>query len=193
MTKRTNPSDKYEQSASEQQLVLLACAGNANAFGKLYERHMLQIYRYIYYQISHKEDSEDLTELVFMKAWESLGSYKATDVPFKAWLYRIAHNLVVDRYRNDKQELSLDNYSETRDPQQNIDDYINWLDDSQGLSKALAQLESSYRQVVTLRFIVGLTHSETAKIVQLSENNVRVIQYRALQMLRKILLPTGNL
>ncbi|MCL0058061.1 sigma-70 family RNA polymerase sigma factor [Dehalococcoidales bacterium] len=79
-----------------------AITGDADAFGKLYDMHVDQVYRHIYYRVGNVADAEDLTQQVFLKAWQAIGKYKKTASPFLAWLMTISHNLVVDYYRTKK-------------------------------------------------------------------------------------------
>ncbi|MFQ5923219.1 MAG: sigma-70 family RNA polymerase sigma factor, partial [Anaerolineales bacterium] len=95
MASRSDASHADDESV----LVSRAVAGEAHAFGRLYESHMDAIYRYIYFRVGEPAQAEDMTEEVFVKAWEALPNYRPTEHPFTSWLYRIAHNLVVDHYR----------------------------------------------------------------------------------------------
>jgi RNA polymerase sigma-70 factor (ECF subfamily) len=89
-------------------LVVESQKGDSEAFAQLYDVYVTPIYRYIFYKVK-KEDVEDLTEVLFMKAWENIGKYrKQKNKSFKAWLFRIAHNLVVDHYRLTREHNSLD-------------------------------------------------------------------------------------
>src|SRR5216684_6449544 len=82
----------------EQRLVSRATRRDSAAFGVLYESHLDRVYRYIYYRVGSTAEAEDLSEQVFLKAWEAIERYEPRGVPFIAWLYRLAHNLVVDHY-----------------------------------------------------------------------------------------------
>ena len=77
-------------------LVRRAKDGDAQAFADLYECHLDQVFRYFYYRLGHREDAEDLTEQTFLRAWQAIGSYDYRGAPFAAWIFRIAHNLLVD-------------------------------------------------------------------------------------------------
>ena len=89
----------------ESELILLATEGDADAFGALYEKYIDQIYNYIYYRTSNGKDAEDLCSRVFIRALHHIERYEDRGYPFSAWLYRIAHNLVVNWYRDkDKNE-----------------------------------------------------------------------------------------
>src|ERR1051325_1346317 len=95
---------------TEARLVQRAVAGDREAFGDLYERHLAAIYRYIFYRVGEAREAEDLTETVFLKAWQALNGYRPTEAPFAVWLYRIAHNLLVDRHRTRKEVEPLEDY-----------------------------------------------------------------------------------
>ncbi len=170
----------------ENDLIARARRGDAQAFGELYERYLNAIYRYVYYRVGEVADAEDLTELVFLKAWEALDKYEVRDVPFSAWLYRIAHNVIVDRHRTHKDNVALDALP-LRDETAGPEDQFDALEDIESLSRALSQLLPDYQQVLTLRFISGLSHAETGRVLKRSEEAVRVLQHRALSALRKLL------
>ena len=171
---------------TEDDLIARARRGDAHAFGDLYERYLSAIYRYIYYRVGEVADAEDLTEMVFLKAWEALDKYEIRDVPFSAWLYRIAHNVIVDRHRTHKDSIALDTLP-LRDEAAGPEDQFDALEDIETLSRALSQLRPDYQQVLTLRFISGLSHAETGRVLKRSEEAVRVLQHRALSALRKLL------
>ena len=88
-------------------LVERAIDGDANAFGRLYDMHVDRIYRHVYYRVGNVADAEDLTQQVFIKAWQAIHRYKKTASPFLAWLIKISHNLVIDFYRSKKSETYI--------------------------------------------------------------------------------------
>src|SRR5262245_5458045 len=97
------PHSSYDEVA----LVEYAVAGDADAFGALYLRHLNAIYRYVYFRVGNAADAEDLTEQVFLKAWEALPSYNQRGHRFTSWLYRNAHNMVIDHHRHQKTMISI--------------------------------------------------------------------------------------
>src|SRR5476649_134051 len=113
MVPLASPASDLEE---ESRLVLRAVKRDSAAFGLLYESHLDRIYRYVFYRVGTPSDSEDLTEIVFLKAWEAIDRYQPRGVPFVAWLYRLAHNLVVDRYRSRRSSVPLDDIKETEEP-----------------------------------------------------------------------------
>jgi RNA polymerase sigma-70 factor, ECF subfamily len=171
---------------SEEDLIARAARRDADAFGVLYERYLTLIYRYVFYRVDDVAEAEDLTEQVFLKAWEALGHYQKRKAPFSAWLYRIAHNVIVDRHRTRKETLPLEEQL-LRDASRGPEDRLDWRETIEAVSHALAQLTPLYRQVLTLRFISGFSHAETAQVLARSEEAVRVLQYRALAALRELL------
>lgn len=170
---------------SEEQLITHAQQGDADAFGDLYEQHLDAIYRYVFYRVGDVSEAEDLTETVFLKAWEALNNYRLRDIPFSAWLYRIAHNAVVDRYRAHKDTVPLDSQLAVSDDADGPEERFDSHENITALTRALSQLSADYQHVLTLRFVSGLSHAETARVLGRSEEAVRVLQHRALNALRQ--------
>ncbi len=170
-------------------LVRKAKNGDADAFGNVYDKFVLPIYRYVYYRVS-KSEVEDLTEMVFLRAWEKLKSYsKQRGNSFGSWLFRIAHNAVVDHYRaiskNETCELTEDIASEKvgLDPVVNLENKF----EQKKLIIALRELPELQQQVVILKFVNGFENDEIAQIIEKSVGAVRVIQFRALNRLKDFL------
>ena len=187
--------NSQQETFSDKDLIRQAARGDKDAFGILYERYLDDIYRYVYYRVMNVEESEDLTEAVFLRAWESLHKTKGRKIKnFRAWLYRITHNLTID-YLRKKRPVSIDMQTSERLTSQlapgaeKIAEARFGLDE---LNAAIHTLDELQQQVVTLRFLNELSHAETAAILNLSEGNVRVIQYRALKALRKQLSEDQN-
>lgn len=171
----------------ESQLVKQAVNGNTEAFGDLYEIHLEAIYQYIYYRLSNRHDAEDLTETVFLKAWQAIGDFEFGDVPFRAWLYRIAHNTVVDHYRAKKEIQSIDTMTQLTDEQPHVEQQILTREWSEKLAKVIQKLTPLHQHVLILRFINGLSHAEVAGILGRRVESVRVLQHRALKELQGLL------
>ena len=185
--------DKKETREIES-LVRRAQSGDAEAFGEVYDKFVVPIYRYIYYRVSRGQ-AEDLTELVFLRAWEKRKSYKKQKGnTFNSWIFRIAHNIVVDHYRaNDKMEVcELDeNIPESKsmaDPVRQLENKF----EQQELILALRELPDLQQQVVVLKFVNGFENCEIAEVIGKSVGAVRVIQFRALNRLKECLLKKGN-
>ena len=100
----------------ERTLVLQATQYDQLAFAELYDHYVARIFKYIFYKVGRQDEAQDLTAQVFLKAWEAIGNYQWTDRPFAAWLYRIAHNLVVDHFRAYQAPVSLDDIHSLEEP-----------------------------------------------------------------------------
>lgn len=169
----------------ETTLIQHARGGSREAFGHLYERHRATIARYVAARIRDPSDSEDLTEAIFESAWRAMGRYREQGVPFLAWLYRLAHNRVVDHYRALRPMVTL-----IPEVHESIEDASAPLElniDSADLLKALHALTDDQRDVIVLRFIQGMSGREVAQAMDKREDAVRALQFRALATLRRIL------
>src|SRR4051794_40047669 len=97
-----------EQASVETDIIRQAQNGSQAAYGELYQRHFGAIQQYIDKRVDGSYDAEDLTQTVFLKAWQALRDYQPTATPFRAWLYRIAHNAVIDHYRSQRDVVVWD-------------------------------------------------------------------------------------
>jgi RNA polymerase sigma-70 factor (ECF subfamily) len=168
-------------------LVQKAKAGDAEAFGRLYDMHVDRVYRHIYYRINNVADTEDLTQQVFLKAWRAIPRYKKTTSPFIAWLMTISHNLVIDFYRAKKDKIRLQDGVVAEDPKSSPEAMAQTHFDQEKLRMAIAQLHGDQQRVVLMRFIEGFSFAETADSLGKTEGATRVILHRALKKLRHIL------
>ena len=170
-------------------LLARAQAGDKDAFGHLYERYLDDIYHYLFYRVSGEQDAEDLTEKVFLKAWRALTSYPPQQISFRVWIYRIAHNTAVDYYRTRKKTADFDQLEEVQsDEMMRPEQVVSVNERNHSLLEAIKQLKEDHQDVLLCRFVVELTHLETAAVMERSEGAVRTLQFRALDALRKILI-----
>lgn len=178
-----------EHNSSEELLIQDAIAGDKQAFGRLYEIYADQIVRYLYFRVGEHSEAVDMTEVVFLKAWEKLPGFgsKGKSRNFRAWLYRIAHNAMVDYHRTKKNETALDEIPEQPDHIPSPGQLVEKYEQSKALMQALESLDELSRQVVTLRFLSGVKSKDIAEIVGISTGNVRVIQFRAVRKLRELM------
>jgi RNA polymerase sigma-70 factor (ECF subfamily) len=156
---------------------------STDSFEAAYESHSRSIYRFLYWRTKNVQLSEDLTSSVFEKAWHSRSSFRGGSV--RAWLYRIARNVLIDHWRKKQDFLVEDADSlqeEATDP--SIGETLDQDLLLRHLHKTLDTLPGDMRSVITLRFIEGLSCKQVAEKLDLGESNVRVIQYRALRKLR---------
>ena len=168
----------------ENELIVRAKCGDAAAFGDLYEQHLNAIYRYIFYRIGDVAEAEDLTEVVFLKAWEALNEYELRETPFSAWLYGNANNVLVDRHRTRKTDMPMESQWLLRDESDGPEDLLDVRESREAVLHALGELSPDYQQVLALRFVSGLSHNEAARVLNRSADAVRVLQHRALNALR---------
>lgn len=172
----------------EADLIQEAITGNAESFGDLYELHLPAIYQYVSYRVGSIHDAEDLTETVFLKAWQAIENYKQNKVPFTAWLYRIAHNTVIDYYRTQKSTQTLDVVMNRPDEKMSVEQETVRNDDVHTLMQAIQKLSDIHQHVLVLRFLKGFSHTEVAEILDRRVESVRVIQHRALKELQTLML-----
>ena len=166
-------------------LVQAAKAGDASAFGELYERYRDAIYRFCLARTGTAHDAEDLTADVFVKALQSIDRYQDRGLPFAAFLYRIARNAAIDRARTLKQPLSVDGLVVEPASKQNVELEAGLAVEKSILLEALTRLKAEHRDVVVMRFIEGYAAIEVARMLGKTEGAVRTLQHRALERLRR--------
>jgi RNA polymerase sigma-70 factor (ECF subfamily) len=178
-----------DQRNSEALLIQEAIAGNKEAFGRLYDLFAGQIFRYLYFRIGERSAAKDMTGDVFLKAWEKLPEFgrNGRGLNFRAWLYRIARNLVIDHYRTKKTEVSIEPFSDQLSGLPSAHRLVEQAERDQALVRALEGLDDVTKQVIILRFYTGLSSNEVAHVMDLSEGNIRIIQYRGLKKMRALL------
>jgi RNA polymerase sigma-70 factor, ECF subfamily len=173
-------------------LVDRAITGDAEAFGRLYDLYADRIYRHIYYRTSSLEDAKDLTQEVFVKAWQVLSRYKRTNAPFLAWLFTISHNRVIDYYRTRKDHAYL-NTEITMDSEKNSPDKLLEAEyTQQEVRKAILRLPGEQQQVIMMSFVEGFEYSEIARALNKTEGNIRVMLHRGLKKLREMMVRNEN-
>jgi len=172
---------------SDDELFQQTLRGDAGAYGRLYDRYVNQLYRYIYYRVGNCEEAEDLTETVFLRTWEAIKNGRVKKGDFRAWIYRAAHNQVIDHYRTRKQNVSLDDTMDMGDSEPHPEMIVQDRQMHEKLMEAMKKLEPELQQILTCRFINDMDHSEVSKIMGIREGYLRVLQYRALKKLNQIL------
>jgi RNA polymerase sigma-70 factor (ECF subfamily) len=171
----------------ERQLVLRAVERDTAAFADLYDRHVVRVYRHIYYLVNDAREAEDLTAQTFLKAWEAIDRYKERGAPIVAWLLRIAHNLTVSYLRSKREHGSLEEAFIDQKLHRNPEEALEQSTDEDSVREAIMHLREEQRQVIILRFVEELDYREVAQVIGKSVPAVRVIQHRALGNLRKIM------
>ena len=171
-------------------LVDRARQGDAEAFGGLYDRFQPEIVRYLAHRIGNPDTAEDLAQTVFLKAWQAIPRYEARGVPFKAWLYRMAHNQMVDYFRTRRPTTDLEGIDPPEDAE--AEAIVIAAETSAVLTEALSKLSEDHRQVLVLRFLMEKSAREISEIMGRKEVTVRGLQMRALQALRREIEATGG-
>ena len=175
----------------EESLVRRAQHRDQEAFAQLYEEHFDKIYRYVALRIGDKIEAEDMTQQVFLNALQSISSFKWKGIPFSAWLFRIAHNQVVDYFRSKKRTtVPLDESLASNDnnPQLVVEQKL----DIEQLLLATKQLTEAQREVISLRFAGELPIAQVAKAMGKSQGAVKALQHSAIVALRKTLRVTED-
>ena len=171
----------------DRKLVADAQGGDTEAFAQLYDRHVDAIYRYVLLRVPTQEQAEDITEDVFLRAWQNLGQFRP-ERPILHWLYRIAHNRVVDEHRRKAQHnASLDAMNEAGqqfassqpDPLRTAISH----EEIGNLRTAMSTMKDDEQTLLTLRFIENMSFRDIANILGKSEGACRVLQHRALKKL----------
>lgn len=157
-----------------------------HAIGELYDRHHTAIFRYVWSRVYHTQTAEDLTGEIFARMVDNLPHYRSRSVAFRAWLYRIAHNLVVDHYRQQGSYELAPLYQaeilpgESDNPAAAVERQLSL----ERMYHALERLDPAQREVLTLRFLAGLPLCEVAQALDKSIPAVKSLQHRGLAALR---------
>ncbi len=176
----------------EPALVRRAQQGDKEAFADLYESHFDKVYRYLTLKTGSRAEAEDMTQQVFVKAYRSIRSFKWKGVSFSSWLFRIAHNLMVDFFRRQAKRptVPLDEslVAGGEDPMKTAELRF----DVDRVAAATRKLTDAQREVISLRFAGGLAIAEVALAMGKSQGAVKAIQHGAIAALRRLLLPAGD-
>lgn len=172
-----------DERTNERDIIARAQAGDKGAISDLYKAYSDPIFQYISYRVESSTVAEDLTGEVFLRMVRGLTTYEDRGLPFGAWLFRIAANLVNEHYRQHKQmrvsALTEDERSNDTDPFERLAQQ----EEREQLLKALHALPAEYQDILILRFMRNLSHTEVAAILAKSETAVRALQHRALKAL----------
>lgn len=177
--------------AQESALVAKAIRRDPDAFGQLYALYFDRLYRYARLKLGNAVDAEDVTEAVFLSAWRTIDRFSPKgDTSFSAWLFRLAHNALVDRYRRGRDYVSLATVEQMPANEvsgANPEAVLEWRLTLAELHRALYALTEEQREVVLLRFVEGLSAREVGDIMGKQEGTVRGMQFRAIEALRRAL------
>jgi RNA polymerase sigma-70 factor (ECF subfamily) len=175
----------------ERDAVDRARMGDQSALADLYDWYMPRVYRYAVARVGNVAEAEDLTEEVFLKMLGAIGGFRWRDVPFSSWIFRIAHNHIASHFRRSAQrggptsELTEDMIDVRESPSSVVEERITLEE----VRRAAELLPEAQRDVITLRFAVGLSIAETAQALGKREGNVKALQHKAVAKLQKMLIP----
>jgi RNA polymerase sigma-70 factor (ECF subfamily) len=156
-------------------------------FGLVYERYVQKIYNYVYYRTGNTQDAEDLTARVFLRAMNHIGAYKERGLPFSAWLYRIAHNLVANWHRDNSRRAVLPLEDQLA---QNIqvdapEHLTERREEHELLLQALRHLPAERQQLIILKFVERMPNAEIGAIMGRSEAAIKSLYHRTLLAIRE--------
>lgn len=189
----THSSERSDEASIVALVDRAVASRDAAAFGELYDRFVDRVYRYLYLRTGKHAEAEDLTEQVFLKAWEGIGRYRWQGRPFLAWLYRLAHNVHIDFVRATRPTTSLTAEDRTLDvPSTSAMAELARALDAEVLATALTQLTIEQQQVIVMKFMEGLDNEQIAHNMGRREGAIRALQMRALLSLRRALERQGE-
>jgi len=159
------------------------------AFGELYEKYIDRIYNYVYFRVGSVHDAEDLTARVFLKALNNLNRYHFVGLPFSAWLYRIAHNLIANHHRDQarRREIPIEDMAVVNIPDRlpAMDASIGRKQDAEALWRIINDLSPQKRELILLKFVEKLSNSEIAAVLNKSESAIKSLYHRTLLEMRE--------
>jgi RNA polymerase sigma-70 factor (ECF subfamily) len=155
---------------------------NPAAFGRLYDRFIQRIYRYVYGRVGNAHEAEDITSQTFIAAYESLGRYRERG-QFSAWLFRIARSKMNDHFRRSRREVGLDAAERIVE----VDDALGALIQNEELIRLrslIKKINDDERELIRLRYVADLSFVEMAEVLGKSEDAVKKSVYRLLERLK---------
>jgi len=185
-------SKNLVQKFKDKQVISKLKSHDKEAFIKVYDKNVEEINRFVYFKIGRQEEANDLTSMIFLKAWNHIQNKTLEDAKtLRALLYKIARNAIIDHYRESGQKLtvSIDDEAERievidegQDPQDRMDQEA----DLELIKRQLPRLKEEYREVIVMKFINDLSLEEMADISGKSRGNIRVLLHRSLNALREL-------
>jgi RNA polymerase sigma-70 factor (ECF subfamily) len=159
---------------------------NPEAFGELYQLYVDRIYNYVYYRTGNSHDAEDLTARIFIRAMQHIAKYEDRGLPFSAWLYRIARNLVANWHRDEgrRKAISLDDISQWRVAEGSLELGMERLDNKELLLTAVRRLPDERQELLILKFVDRLSNAEIGEVLGRSEGAIKSLYHRTLLTLR---------
>ncbi len=183
---QTMPEEKKEK-LTEEEILINKSRTDPDAFGLLYERYVDKIFNYVYFRVGSTDDAQDLTAKVFFKALNSISSYRHMGLPFSAWLYRIAHNLVANYHRDRSKmvEISIENLTITDTSKASApESQLSKQQDNAYLLKLINDLSPQKKELIILKFVQRLSNEEIGQIFGKTEGAIKSLYHRTLLELK---------
>ncbi|MEW6552660.1 MAG: sigma-70 family RNA polymerase sigma factor [Actinomycetota bacterium] len=174
-----------------EELAERSAEGDESAFAEIYGKLLDPVFRYLYWNLGSREDAEDLSEEVFLRCLVNIGAYDPGRGPFKAWAFRIAHNLLVDHQRRRGRRVEEELGEDLRDDTVSAPEGLEEEERARALREVLEELPASQRQVVVMKYFAEMSNAEVAKAMGRSEGAVNALQHRALRHLGRSLEQRG--
>ena len=164
------------------------------AFGLLYEQHVERIYTYVYYRTGSQQDAEDLTARTFFKALDHIGNYTSRGIPFSAWLYRIAHNLVANwhRDRSRRPVVPLDQHIAVSEIAIHPEVEAIAHEEQGILLEAVRALPDDRQQLLILKFVERMSNAQIGEVMGRTEGAIKSLYHRTLNTLREDVITLGK-
>lgn len=170
----------------EKEILVQAASGDSEAFGMLYDEYVGRIYNYIYYRTGNQHDAEDLTARVFFRAMRHITNYQDRGLPFSAWLYRIAHNLVANWHRDNsrRQEVGLEDDYRLSSGGDLPEVSLLQMEEQEALLQVIRDMPEDRQQLLILKFVEHLSNAEIGLIMDRTEGAIKSLYHRTLTSLR---------
>lgn len=177
-----------DKQGSLKRLIVLAKNGDNDAFEEVYENYYTPLFRYILSRVRNREEAEDMTQVVFMKIWNSLPNWKVDHTSPLSFFFKVAHNTLIDYYRKNKnREIVSDEIVNTFLDDKPWEDKNNKQREAAELiNQIISNLSNEQQEIITLIYTNDLTYEEISQIVGKKEDTIRQIHSRALKKLREL-------
>lgn len=190
-TKR--PLIRFIMLENEKNYIREAQGGKRDSFAQIYNHYVPQIFRFVLFKVSSWQTAEDLTHEIFLSAWQNIKNYTQKEFPISSWIYQIARNKVIDHYRTNKKNISIDTEVFSEESigfyeQKNPDIALN----VEKIKSLIKLLKPEYQDVIIMRYIEDLDHKAIAGALKKSEGAVRLIQHRAINALKELYKKHGG-
>ena len=183
---KTGGDGRVAKAQEVRDLVERAQRGQREALEELYLLHFDRIYSYLHLSVGNRHDAEDLTTQTFLRMLEAIGRFRWREVPFSAWLFRIAHNLAMDHFRANRRVQAEATVPELPGSEESsAEDQAFDSMGRAGMLEMIERLSPEQRQVLTLKFLYGFSNGEVAAILEKTEGAVKSLQHRALASLQR--------